>query len=104
MPDLNLNLLDVFAAAVVLGATEAIIKPITVVLTQWALPRGTAQVLLLADRLIPQLLDDGKTGADLELQLRQAAVALTGDPAWEKCNLAPIWRRFDPRILLDRNG
>lgn len=86
-----------------MGVIEAIVKPAAIALTQTFAPRGTAEALRLADRLIPQLLDDDKTGADLERRLREGMIELTGDEGWGRRDLTAVWRRFDPRILLDRN-
>lgn len=85
----------------ILGIHEAIVKPIAMVVVQWGAPRGISTVLVLADRLVPQLLAEGLSGADLEQRLRDAAANATGDGRWRRSNMAMVWRSFDPRVLLD---
>ena len=96
-----MSVTDIAIGFSLLAITEALVKPIAVAAGQWFIPKATAQALSYADTLIPDLLADGKTGADLERQLRNAMQDLTGDAAWQRRDLAPIWRRFDPRALLD---
>jgi hypothetical protein len=85
----------------ILGIHEAIVKPIAMSVVQWGAPRGISTVLTLADRLVPQLLAEGLNGADLEQRLRDAAAQATGDDRWLRTSMAPVWRSFDPRVLLD---
>lgn len=99
-----MSVTDVALGFTLLATTEALIKPVAVAVGQWFLPKATAEALSLADQLIPSLLDNDKTGADLERQLRDAMQDLTGDANWQRRDLAPIWRRFDPRILLDHHN
>jgi hypothetical protein len=85
----------------ILGLHEAIIKPVAMALVQWGTPRGLSAVLTLADKLVPQLLAEGLGGTELETRLREAAAEATGDERWRRTSLAPVWRSFDPRVLLD---
>jgi len=85
----------------ILGISEAIVKPLATMAVQWLAPRGIGQVLALADRLVPQLLAEGLGGDELEQRLREAAAEATGDKRWLRSNMRPVWRGFDPRVLLD---
>jgi hypothetical protein len=99
-----MSVTDVALGFTLLATTEALVKPVAIAVAQWFIPRAAADALTVADRLIPDLLADGRSGADLERQLRNAMQDLTGDANWQRRDLTPIWRRFDPRILLDHHN
>jgi hypothetical protein len=71
------------------------VKQVGVRLTQAYVPPAVAAGLLALDRLLPQLLADGVTGAELEQRLRTELGQLTGSE-WRA-----IRQRFDPAIFLD---
>jgi len=72
-----------------------IVKRIGVRLAEAYAPPAVAAGLLALDRLLPKLLADGVTGAELEQRLRQELGQLTGNE-WRA-----IRERFDPAIFLD---
>lgn len=72
-----------------------IVKQIGVRATQSYAPPVVAAGLKELDRLLPQLIADGVTGAELEDRLRQKMTRLTGSD-WQQ-----IRSRFDPAIFLD---
>ena len=71
------------------------IKRLGVRLTEAYAPPAVAAGLVALDRLLPQLLADGVTGAELEQRLRQEMGRLTGSE-WRA-----IRARFDPAVFLD---
>jgi hypothetical protein len=95
---------DVALALTVMAAIEAVVKPALIAIAQAGFPRATAAAMELADQLIPQLLDEGVDGHELETRLRKGMADLTGDTGWGRRDLSFVWRQFDPRILLTHNA
>lgn len=75
-----------------------LVKRIGVRLVEGAAPPAIAQGLLALDRLLPQLLTEGVTGAELEARLRRELGELTGNE-WRA-----IRQRFDPAVFLDHQS
>jgi hypothetical protein len=90
-----------FAALVV---TKAVIEPVATAIGQAFFPRWIAGGLVYADALIPSLLKEGVTGAELERQVREGMERATGDAAWRNRDLSRFWRVHDARVLLDHNA
>jgi hypothetical protein len=90
-----------FAGGLVL--TKAVLEPIAQVVGQLLLPRGVAQVLVLMDRLIPQLLEEGVGREEAERRIRQGAIDLTGDQRWGRTRLHWLWQKHEAGIMLERN-
>jgi hypothetical protein len=84
-----------FAGAAAALTFWEIVKQVGVRLTQAYAPPAVAAGLVALDRLLPQLLTDGVTGAELEQRLRAEMGRLTGSE-WQA-----IRARFDPAIFLD---
>jgi hypothetical protein len=89
------DLLISFAGTAAAITFWELIKQIGVRLTQAYAPPAVAAGLVALDRLLPQLLADGVTGAELEQRLRTELGQLTGSE-WRA-----IRQRFDPAIFLD---
>ena len=75
-----------------------LVKQVGVRLTQAYAPPAVAAGLVALDRLLPQLLADGVTGAELEQRLRAEMGRLTGSE-WQA-----IRTRFDPAVFLDHQN
>lgn len=67
-------------------------------LTQAYAPSAVARALIEVDRLLPQLLAEGVTGADLERRLRAAMSELTGSE-WQAAK-----NRFDLSVFLQHQN
>lgn len=84
-----------FAATAAALTFWEIVKQIGVRAAQAYAPPVVAAGLKELDRLLPQLIADGVSGAELEDRLRQRMTRLTGSD-WQR-----IRSRFDPAIFLD---
>jgi hypothetical protein len=82
---------------------EVFVKPLAISLTQALFPRGVAEAMQLADKLIPQLLKEGEGGEALEYKLREFMAHKTGDSRWHTANMKTFWSRYSTKILLDSN-
>jgi hypothetical protein len=89
------DLIITFAGTAAAITFWELVKQVGVRLTQAYAPPAVAAGLLALDRLLPQLLADGVTGAELEQRLRTELGQLTGSE-WRA-----IRQRFDPAIFLD---
>ncbi len=89
------DLLITFAGTAAAITFWEIVKQIGVRLAQAYVPPAVAAGLVALDRLLPQLLTDGVTGAELEQRLRTELGQLTGSE-WRA-----IRQRFDPVVFLD---
>jgi len=74
------------------------IKQIGVRLVQGYAPSAVATGLAALDRLLPSLIAEGVTSAQVEERLRQELGSLTGSE-WRQ-----IRARFDPAIFLDHQA
>ena len=90
------DLIITFAGTAAAVTFWELVKQIGVRFTQAYAPPAVAAGLLALDRLLPQLLADGVTGAELEQRLRAELGQLTGSE-WRA-----IRQRFDPVVFLDR--
>jgi hypothetical protein len=89
------DLLVTFAGTAAALTFWELIKRIGVRFTEAYAPPAVAAGLVALDRLLPKLLADGVTGAELEQRLRAELGQLTGSE-WRA-----IRARFDPAIFLD---
>ena len=89
------DLLITFAGTAAAITFWELVKQVGVRLAQAYAPPAVAAGLVALDRLLPQLLADGVTGAELEQRLRAELGHLTGSE-WRA-----IRQRFDPVVFLD---
>lgn len=73
-----------------------LVKQLGVAMTKRYVPLAVARGLAALDQLLPQLLDEGVTGAELEEVIRLRLGELT-DSDWMQ-----IRERFDPVVFLDK--
>ena len=92
------DLIITFAGTAAALTFWELIKRIGVRFTEAFAPPAVAAGLVALDRLLPQLLADGVTGAELEQRLRSEMGRLTGSE-WLQ-----IKARFDPAIFLDHQS
>ena len=93
-----LILFSILLNFIVLGFTEAVIKPIAIKVVRKQLVRWTPVVLCYLDELIPSLFNsDSKV--DLDTLVRNKFFELTGED-WSKINIDYFWELYDPRITL----
>jgi hypothetical protein len=93
-------LIDLAAAFLVLGLSEAVIKPIAKRFVQRRILRAAPLVFAQLDPCLPALLQDCN-GAQLEQIVRTKLEALTGE-SWAGEDLDLLFRLFDPRLAADR--
>ena len=89
------DLIITFAGTAAALTFWELVKQVGVKLTQAYTPPAVAAGLVALDRLLPQLLADGVSGAELETRLRRELGNLTGSE-WRQ-----IRATFDPVVFLD---
>lgn len=89
------ELLLTFAGTAAALTFWELVKQVGVRITQAYTPPAVAAGLVALDRLLPQLLADGVTGAEMEARLRRELGNLTGSE-WRQ-----IRATFDPVVFLD---
>jgi hypothetical protein len=92
------DLLITFAGTAAALTFWEFIKRAGVRLTEAYAPPAVAAGLVALDRLLPKLLAEGVSGADLEQRLRSEMGRLTGGE-WLQ-----IRARFDPAVFLDHQS
>ena len=93
-------LLDVTTAFLLLGLTEAVIKPIAKRFVQRRLIQHAPTLLRFLDAQMPSLLQAYR-GQELEQVVRTQLEKLTGE-SWAGENIDEVFRLSDPRITADR--
>ena len=93
-------LLDVTTAFLLLGLTEAVIKPIAKRFVQRRLIQHAPTLLRFLDAQMPSLLQAYR-GQELEQVVRTQLEKLTGE-SWAGENIDEVFRLYDPRITADR--
>ena len=93
-------LIDLALAFVLLGLSEAVVKPIAKRLVQRRLLVAAPLVFEHLDPLMPGLLRYC-SGAEVEGVVRRQLEAITGE-SWATDDLGPLFALFDPRAAADR--
>lgn len=93
-------LLDLAVSVLLLGLTEALLKPIAKRWVQRRLLRHAPAALALLDRQLPQLLGQ-LNGEQLEAIVRHKLESLTGE-SWSTADLNQVFALYDPRITATR--
>ena len=93
-------LIDLALAFVLLGLSEAVVKPIAKRLVQRRLLAAAPLVFEHLDPLMPGLLRYC-SGAEVEGVVRRQLEAITGE-SWASEELGPLFALFDPRAAADR--
>jgi hypothetical protein len=83
----------------VLGLTEAFIKPLAKRWVQRRLLAATPAVLEKLDKALPQMTLN-LTGAELESEVRSMFEQVTGED-WSQADMNPFFELFDIRIAAD---
>lgn len=78
-----------------LAFSEAILKPHAIALAHGLTPRLLAEGLVAMDRLLPELLEEGISVADVEHVMRQRLSLATG-VEWSADQMMAARRVFDP--------
>lgn len=94
--------LDALLAFLLLGITEAVIKPIAKRWVQRRVLRHAPTVLQHLDQLFPALVGQ-LNAAELEDYVRTYVEDLTGE-SWRSPEIDTIFRLFDPRVTAERNA
>lgn len=93
---------EIIAAFLVLGAVEAVVKPIARQFVRRRVMKHAPAVLERLDFALPELVRD-LNGAQLEDHVRGVLEELTGE-SWANADVEPVFRLFDPRVTADRVG
>jgi hypothetical protein len=93
-------IIDIAIAFLVLGITEAVIKPIA---KQWVMKKivkFTPVVFETLDKQMPELLK-AYNGKQLEQVVRTKLEMLTGE-SWSDRDIDQVFKLYDPRITADK--
>ncbi|MDM7954559.1 MAG: hypothetical protein QUV07_15270 [Cyanobium sp. CZS 25K] len=93
-------MIDALLAFLLLGLSEAIVKPIAKRFVQRRILRAAPLVFAQLDPFMPALLQQC-SGSQLEQIVRTKLEATTGE-SWAGEDLTPLFRLFDPRLACDR--
>jgi hypothetical protein len=92
---------DLAVAFLMMGAIEAVIKPIAKRFVQRRLLAVAPAVLALLDQQMPQLLGQ-LNGEQLELVVRRKLESLTGE-SWSEKEISQLFELYDPRITANQH-
>jgi hypothetical protein len=94
------SIIDIAIAFLLLGFTEAVIKPIA---KQWVMKKivkYTPAVFEILDKQMPELLK-AYNGKQLEQVVRTKLETLTGE-SWSDRDIDQVFKLYDPRITADK--
>jgi hypothetical protein len=92
--------LDLFVSFILLGLTEALVKPAA---TYWArknIIKWTPVALSYVDQILPDFVLSEAT-VDLDRLVRDKLSAVTGED-WSNKNIDYFWHVYDPRVTLSK--
>ena len=95
-----MNPLDLLIVFIVIGLTEAVVKPVAKRWVQRRILKAAPAILRAIDARLPELLTL-PTGAALEARVRTIAEEATGE-SWATDDLGPLFTMFDLRRAVAR--